>query len=124
MKAATTVSATAATAITPKITFSASGTRPSYTITYTNTSGKSTTSGANPASVTIKYNTAITIKNTNDYIRYVLSITQGSTYKAEIIKGMTWTSGKLTANTSFKLVSEWVSGEGSGGEGSGGEGGA
>ena len=124
VKAATTVSATAATAITPKITFSASGTRPSYTITYTNTSGKSTTSGANPASVTIKYNTAITIKNTNDYIRYVLSITQGSTYKAEIIKGMTWTSGKLTANTSFKLVSEWVSGEGSNGEGSGGEGNA
>lgn len=125
--AATTVSATAATAITPKITFTwtADGWTPTATITYTNTSGSSATA-TKPSSVTIKYNTTIKITDTKNSSRYYLKITQGSTYKKAIHNKESWTSGALTANTTFKIVGyyeeyEGSSGEGSGGEGSGGE---
>ena len=106
--AATTVSATKATAITPKITFNSSGDYTNFTVTYTNTSGTSKTSGTNPSSVTIKYNTKIKITNTkanNYYADYYLEIKQGSTYKDTITGGSSWTSGKLTSNTTFRLAS-------------------
>lgn len=125
VKAATTVSATAATAITPKITFTwtADGWTPTATVTYTNTSGTSKTA-TKPSSVTIKYNTTIKITDTKNNYYYALTITQGSTYKATIRSGNSWTSGKLTANTTFKIVGIDTSPSGSSGEGSGGEGGA
>ena len=120
----TTVSATAATAITPKITFTwtADGWTPTATITYTNTSGSSATA-TKPSSVTIKYNTTIKITDTKNSYRYYLKITQGSTYKTAIHSKESWTSGALTANTTFKIVGYYDEYEGSSGEGSGGEGG-
>ena len=125
VKAATTVSATAATAITPKITFTwtADGWTPTATITYTNSSGTSKTA-TKPSSVTIKYNTAVKITDTKNSNPYYLKITQGSTYKTAIHTKESWTSGKLTANTTFKIVGFYEGDSGSGGEGSGGEGGA
>lgn len=122
-----TVSATAATAITPTITFTRSGSYTSFTVTYTNTAGNSVTSGTNPSSVTIKYNTGVRINNTmenTNYYDYSLSITQGSTYQTSITGGGNWTSGGLTSNTTFSLASsaEYTGSGGSGGEGSWGEG--
>lgn len=124
--AATAISASAATAITHKITFTwtADGWMPTGTITYTNTSGSSVTA-TKPSSVTIKYNTKIKITDTQNSYRYYLKITQGSTYKTSIRRKESWTSGALTANTTFKIVGyydepETSSGEGSGGEGAGG----
>ena len=124
VKANTTVSATAATAITPKITFTwtADGWTPTATITYTNTSGNSATA-TKPSSVTIKYNTKIKITDTKNSYRYYLKITQGSTYKTAIHSKESWTSGALTSNTTFKIVGYYDEYEGSSGEGSGGEGG-
>ena len=126
VKAATTVSATAATAITPKITFTwvADGWTPTGKITYTNTSGSSATA-TKPSSVTIKYNTKITITDTANVGTRYLQITQGSTYKTAIRLKQSWTSGALTSNTTFKIVGYFDEPSGgSGGEGSGGEGGA
>lgn len=125
IKAATTVSATAATAITPKITFTwtADGWTPTGTVTYTNTSGTSKTE-TKPSSVTIKYNTTIKITDTKNIRNYYLKITQGSTYKTAINRKGSWTSGALTANTTFKIVGYWDDSGASSGEGSGGEGGA
>ncbi len=102
---ATTVSATAATAITPTISFSRTGQTTSqyyFTVTYTNTSGSRVTTGNNPSSVKIKYNTTIVIKKVN--AGGAIEVYQGSTYKTAIsLKGNTWTSGGLTGNTTFKI---------------------
>lgn len=49
---------------------------------------------------------------------------EGSTYKTTIDYNNTWTSGALTANTTFTVTGVDSTPEGSGGEGSGGEGGA
>jgi hypothetical protein len=73
--------------------------------------------------VTIKYNTTIKITDTKNSYRYYLKITQGSTYKTAIHSKESWTSGALTANTTFKIVGYYDEYEGSSGEGSGGEGG-
>lgn len=125
---AITVKADAASAITPTITFTRSGSYTSFTVTYTNTAGNSVTSGTNPSSVTIKYNTGVKINNTMEntyYYDYYLSITQGNTYQTSITGGGNWTSGGLKGNTTFSLASsaEYTGSGGSSGEGSGGEGG-
>ena len=120
----TTVSATAATAITPKITITKAGEAYGFTVRYTNASGTVTTSSNRPSSVTIKYNTTIRFNaNTGSY-HHDLLIKQGSTYKTTIDYNNTWTSGALTANTTFTVTGIDNTPEGSGGEGSGGEGGA
>ncbi len=124
VKAATTVSATAATAITPKITITKAGDAYDFTVTYTNTSGTSVTSGNRPSSVTIKYNTTIRFNANTGSSYYDLSIKQGSTYKTTIDYNHQWTSGALTANTTFTVTGVNNTPEGSSGEGSGGEGGA
>lgn len=120
-----TVSATAAKAIYPVISFTRSGSTSSnwynFTITYTNTSGSRVTTGTNPTSVTIRYNTTIVVKKLNNPSYAELQIYQGSTYKATIgTVGGTWTSGGLTGNTTFRIngYNSWDP-EQSGGEGDG-----
>lgn len=103
-----TVSATAAKAVTPSITFTRSGETRSnwynFTVTYTNPSGSRVTTGTNPTSVTIKYNTTVAFKKLNSPSHAELQIYQGSTYKATIgTVGGTWTSGGLTGNTTFRI---------------------
>lgn len=120
----TTVSATAATEITPKVTITKAGEAYGFTVTYTNTSGTSVTSGNRPSSVTIKYNTKIRFNANTGSTYHDLSIKQGSTYKTTIDYTNQWTSGALTSNTTFTVTGIDNTPEGSGGEGSGGEGGA
>lgn len=124
-----TVSATAAKAITPVISFSRTGETDAYynfTITYTNASGTRVTSGTNPGSVTIRYNTTIVVKKVNGSRSWLafdyLQIYQGSTYKTTLLAAnSTWTSGGLTGNTTFRMngVFEWDDSGQSGGEGDG-----
>lgn len=105
-----TVSATAAKAITPVLTFTRTGeTNPkhyNFTVTYTNASGSRVTTGTNPTSVTIKYNTSIVITRPYGYkssYQYI-QIYQGSTFKASLnLAYATWTSAGLTGNTSFRI---------------------
>lgn len=58
---------------------------------------------------------------------YNLEVSQGGTYKTTLSEQQSWSSGGITQDTTYNLVSSIVyhgsSGEGSGGEGSGGEGG-
>lgn len=117
LTAAKTISFTAATAITPKITFTRTADgydpdTPRFSVTYTNTSGSSKTVN-DPSSVTIKYNTTIKITCKQDGVKpggsgtyYCgMKILQGSTVKKEkMLENSYWTSGKLTSNTTFKIV--------------------
>lgn len=124
-----TVSATAAKAITPVISFSRTGETGAYydfTVTYTNTSGSRVTSGTNPTSVTIRYNTTIVIKKLKGtgwaFSKYYIQIYQGSTYKTALLEtNSTWTSGGLTGNTTFRIngYHEYDDSGQSGGEGDG-----
>ncbi len=124
VKAATTVSATAASVITYTIKFTWTNTdwTPTGTVTYTNSAGTSKTA-TKPASVVIKYGTKIKITDTKNNYYYYLDIYKGSTYLASIHQKGSWTSGALKANANYTIKGT-VESSGSGGEGSGGEGGA
>ncbi len=128
--AATTISASTAIHKSIKITFTTSGTNSykNYSVTYTNTSGSSATSN-NPSSITIRYNTKITIKNTNKnyfWYDYMCDISRGSTFLKSISGQESYTTGNLTSATQYKLnfyyesSSEASQGEGSFSEGEGG----
>ena len=131
--AATTISASAAIHKSIKITFTTSGVKSNknYSVTYTNTSGSSATAN-NPSSITIRYNTKITIKNTHKayfwfWYAYMCDISRGSTFLKSISGQESYTTGNLTSATQYKLnfyyesSSEASQGEGSFSEGEGGE---
>jgi len=120
VRAATTVTAAAATPITPKITISITNSDPAteFTVTYTNTSGTFTTTGNRPTSVTIKYNTTITficngsttggeeaivkcmhVQNSSGTVLASLGGNDSYYYEKR-----TYTTGKLTNNTTYKVT--------------------
>lgn len=103
VNAATTVSASAAVALLT-ITFSKNLTSgATFTVTYTNSTGVSTTSGSNPSSVVIRTGTKITIKNSatsswssSNYIIYI-------NMAIPLENGDTWTSGSLSSNQTYNI---------------------
>lgn len=100
---------------TVKVSFSRSGTY-DYTITYTNILSQSI-SERNATSVDVKKGTTIKIKNNKNNEqywnssdeeyqtkKYPLEVKQGSTKKADIAGGSTWTSAAISAATTFTLT--------------------
>ena len=86
-----------------KVTFSKSGTL-DFKVTYTSNLSESLTT-SNPSSVSIKKGS--TFKITNVKKNYHLAVKQGSTQKANLAYNGTWTSGAISAATTFTLVSSY-----------------
>ena len=76
----------------------------SFTVTYTDTVSASKSS-SNPSSLTIKKGSKITIKNTKK--DYHVVVKQGSTQKANLAYNGTWTSGAISAATTFTLSASY-----------------
>ena len=98
------------------VTFNRSG-RYDFVVTYTSPEGSSTSS-SNPASVFIKPNTKIKIRN--DSWGYGTQVKSGSTVLASLVDREEYTSGNLSADTTFTIVgyrdeSYWDDGGGSDG---------
>ena len=82
------------------VTFSRSGPY-DFVVTYTSPEGSSTSS-SNPASIFIKPNTKIKIRN--DSWGYGTQVKSGSTVLASLVEREEYTSGNLSANTTFTIV--------------------
>lgn len=82
------------------VTFNRSGPY-DFVVTYTSPEGSSASS-SNPASIFIKPNTKIKIRN-DDY-GYGTQVKSGSTVLASLVNREEYTSGNLSANTTFTIV--------------------
>lgn len=109
LTAAKTISATAATAITPTITIKRTDLAsdvPYIKVTYTNTSGTSTSVSyktVGSSTFKIKYNTKVKITNDDTHSYYLHDVYQGSTFKTTLKVDESWTSGALTSKVTFEV---------------------
>lgn len=124
VSANTTVSAGTASLITRTVTITCTdysvgqyNGNSSYTVTYTNSSGTSTTSGQNPTSLTVKNGTTIKFNFNSNYGYDAYYVYSGNTWNGPygdpgyvffgagiMISSSTWTSGSITANTSISIM--------------------
>ncbi len=126
VKANTTITATAATAIKPTVTIQRKSNSSSNTIeylaTYTKPDGTSGSTGEKhvASTITIKYNTRVTIRNKK--LSYYAYYYIGSTQYGPFDYNEDWVSPYLKSNTTININPVYDSSGSSSGEGSDGEG--